>query len=56
MKSEKNIGSIIVTAYSTFDNKTVDIVQDKDKIVLSHRDALLLANHILNTLPKLLTT
>lgn len=39
-----------LTIYNKLDNKTVDIIQDTDMIVLSHSDAKELATAILNAL------
>lgn len=36
-----------IKIYNTPDNKTIDIIQDSDKIVLTHKESIDLANHIL---------
>jgi len=40
----------ILRIYNTHDNKTVDIIQDGDKIVLTHQQSIDLANEILTSI------
>lgn len=44
------VGSLRICIYDTPDNKTVDIVQDTDMLVLSHNEAIKLANELLSAL------
>ena len=44
------IGDVKITVYDTPDNKTVDINQDGDKLVLTHQQAIDLSTTLIDIL------